>query len=59
MVFVMEVACLVVASSVASVRFCEVRAIYLIRVTDDIKKMVGREGFEPSTNGLKVHCSTN
>jgi hypothetical protein len=20
--------------------------------------MVGREGFEPSTNGLKVHCST-
>lgn len=26
---------------------------------DDVKKMVGREGFEPSTNGLKVHCSTN
>ena len=22
-------------------------------------KVVGREGFEPSTNGLKVHCSTN
>lgn len=20
--------------------------------------MVGREGLEPSTNGLKVHCST-
>src|SRR5690348_4488492 len=22
------------------------------------RKMVGREGIEPSTNGLKVHCST-
>lgn len=23
------------------------------------EKLVGREGFEPSTNGLKVHCSTD
>ena len=22
-------------------------------------KVVGREGFEPSTNGLKVRCSTD
>jgi len=24
-----------------------------------LKRLVGREGLEPSTNGLKVHCSTN
>ncbi len=29
------------------------------RIKDVRKNMVGREGFEPSTNGLKVHCSTN
>ena len=23
------------------------------------EKMVGRVGFEPTTNGLKVQCSTN
>ncbi len=23
------------------------------------KKVVGRVGFEPTTNGLKVHCSTS
>ena len=22
-------------------------------------EMVGHDGFEPSTNGLKVHCSTS
>ena len=24
-----------------------------------LKKLVGRAGFEPATNGLKVRCSTN
>ncbi len=24
-----------------------------------LEKMVGRVGFEPTTNGLKVQCSTN
>ena len=30
-----------------------------LRSFDLFEKMVGRVGFEPTTNGLKVQCSTN
>ncbi len=29
------------------------------KLPEALQRLVGREGFEPSTNGLRVRCSTN
>jgi hypothetical protein len=29
------------------------------KISRTVETMVGRVGFEPTTNGLKVHCSTD
>ena len=33
--------------------------MFIFNLLNLFKKMVGRIGFEPMTNGLKVQCSTN
>jgi hypothetical protein len=35
------------------------KACYLLNSRLCISVLVGRAGFEPATNGLKVRCSTN